>query len=93
VGHEGKKAAPIRDRRGVLLGAILIFRDVIEKCRLTTELIQQAGHRAWISTTVVWTAFASICWMMRPRGLAAGHADLAIHAAKAARKDQFQWVE
>ncbi|SMH67520.1 protein of unknown function [Acidithiobacillus ferrivorans] len=47
----------------------------------------------WITTTRVWTAFASICWMMRPRGLVAGHADLAIYAAKAARKDQFQWVE
>jgi hypothetical protein len=28
-----------------------------------------------------------------PRGLAAGHTDLAIYVAKAARKDQFQWVE
>jgi len=36
---------------------------------------------------------ASSCWMMRPRGFAAGHADLASYAVKAVRKEQFQWVE
>jgi len=31
--------------------------------------------------------------MMRPRGFAAGHTDLASYAVKAVRKEQFQWVE
>ncbi len=41
-----KSAAPIRDRQGVLLGAVLVFRDVTEKRRLTTELAYQATHDA-----------------------------------------------
>ncbi|MHB1279848.1 MAG: putative bifunctional diguanylate cyclase/phosphodiesterase [Acidithiobacillus sp.] len=39
-------AAPIRDRQGVLLGAVLVFRDVTEKRRLTSELAHQATHDA-----------------------------------------------
>ena len=39
-------AAPIRDRQGALLGAVLVFHDVTEKRRLTTELAHQATHDA-----------------------------------------------
>ena len=39
-------AAPIRDRRGALLGVVLVFHDVTEKRRLTAELAHQATHDA-----------------------------------------------
>lgn len=41
----------------------------------------------------VWTALRLAAGMMRLRGLAAGHADLAGYVVKAVRKERFQWVE
>ncbi|MBN6742101.1 EAL domain-containing protein [Acidithiobacillus sp. MC6.1] len=39
-------AAPIWDRQGELLGAVLVFHDVSEKRRLTAKLAHQATHDA-----------------------------------------------
>lgn len=37
-------AAPIRDRDGAVLGAVLVFHDVSEQRRLTSEIRHQASH-------------------------------------------------
>ena len=39
-------AAPIRDARGQLLGAVLVFHDVTEQRRLTSEMTYRAMHDA-----------------------------------------------
>ena len=39
-------AAPIRDARGRLLGAVLVFHDVTEQRRLTSEMTYRAKHDA-----------------------------------------------
>jgi diguanylate cyclase (GGDEF)-like protein/PAS domain S-box-containing protein len=46
-GHEyaiEDSVAPIRNRNGRLLGAVLVFRDVSEKRRLVKEIAHQAAH-------------------------------------------------
>jgi len=37
-------AAPIRDRTGAIVGAVLVFQDVTEARRIATEIAHQANH-------------------------------------------------
>jgi diguanylate cyclase (GGDEF)-like protein/PAS domain S-box-containing protein len=41
-----ESAAPIRSQKGAIIGSVLVFKDVTEERRLSTELSYQASHDA-----------------------------------------------
>ncbi len=89
-GHEyaiQDSAAPIRDRQGELLGAVLVFSDVSEQRRLNREMSHQASHDE-LTGLVNRREFE----MRLERVLETAHADHNEHALCYLDLDQFKIV-